>query len=105
MKVVTVRKTEGLPCKLCNHSINYSEDAFCFYNKGKYHFVHALCQFSRKKRNVTLEQFLKDAKFQSTLRQNKKTLKAKTVEESAKLYSERMKRYTPLGHTPLWYDK
>lgn len=103
MKVISVRKTEGLECKLCKQPIENGEEAVCFYHKGTYHFVHLLCQFNRHKRKVSFEEFVKDLKFRTTQHHNKQKLKAKTVEESAKLYQKRMKRFTPEGHTPLWY--
>lgn len=121
MKIITVRKKEGLICSLCHQTIKTGEEAIEFFNRGysvgkevkkghipitqgEIHFRHLLCQYNKQPRKVNFEQFIKELKFQLALHDNKKKLKAKTVEESAKLFQVRVKRFTPETHTPLWYD-
>lgn len=65
MKIITVRKKEGLPCSICEEIINYGEEAFQFFNKTpnsdkpfKLHWQHPLCSYNSKSRSWSFREYM-----------------------------------------------
>ena len=82
MKLITVRKEDGLICSLCLEPIKAGEEAIQFYNVKhnkknlreahlffsgggfQLHYRHPLCQYNQVKRKVSFEEWISRIRFE-----------------------------------------